>query len=173
MRKEIGICAIWFILSIALLWFVAKFSYDVPYGDEYEMVPVLTGQVPLTWSYLWSFHNEHRVPFPRLILLFLHKISGNDFRAGMWLIALSLIICSGLMLLTAFRIRGKLRLTDVVFPLSILHWGQVENLTWSWQVGFLSSVVIAFIILYIIVTRSFQRFAGAIGIGICLVMGME
>ena len=170
MRKGIGICAVWFILSIALVWFVAKFSYNVPFGDEYEMVPVLTGHAPLTWSWLWSFHNEHRVPLPRMILLSLYKISDNDFRSGMWLIALSLIICSGLMLLTAYRIRGKLNFTDIVFPLSILHWGQVENLTWSWQVGFLSSVVIAFTILSLIVTKSFQRFSGAIGIGICLVL---
>ena len=59
---------------IALLFLVAMYSryaLDFPYADQWDFVPFLekasAGQ--LGWRDFWAQHNEHRLVFPRLLML--------------------------------------------------------------------------------------------------------
>ncbi|HYG77725.1 MAG TPA: hypothetical protein VEK08_22155 [Planctomycetota bacterium] len=61
------------LLIASIVW---KTGVDVPFWDEWELVPVFkkafTGT--LTWNDLFAQHNEHRIFFPRLIFIGLARI---------------------------------------------------------------------------------------------------
>ena len=72
----------WLLFSYYLVVFVRTFGVDCPHYDEWENVPALTGEQPLTWKWLWHQHNEHRIVVPRLVYLGLTRVSHGDFRTG-------------------------------------------------------------------------------------------
>ena len=76
-------------MVLAAMLFIRKFAVNLPYFDEFEMVPAMTGHRSISLQWLWSQHREHRLFLPRLILLGLYRISNNDFRTGMYLNAAS------------------------------------------------------------------------------------
>src|ERR1700712_5245275 len=73
LREEGGpllfVWLVWLVLSRQLWNFVIEHGRDIPYMDDWEMVPVLMGEQPITLKWLWSLHNEHRIVMPRLIYL--------------------------------------------------------------------------------------------------------
>src|SRR4051812_11583709 len=82
--------SVWALMCIAALAFVGTFGRNVPYWDEWAMVPFLSGDQAVDARWLWSEHNGHRIPLPRLFLLMLYKLTGADFRAGMYFNVLAL-----------------------------------------------------------------------------------
>jgi hypothetical protein len=139
-------------LAAALIGYVQTYSTDVPYLDDWDIVPALTGQQPITPAWLLSEHNEHRVPIPRLLLLGLCKLTDCDFRAGVYFNAAALIFLSFLLLKAAARVRGRTSLVDALIPIVLLSWGNCDSLLWGWQIGFVTSTLLAGIILATIVT---------------------
>src|SRR5688572_15035986 len=73
---------VWLVMTLAALGYVLAFGHNIPWGDEWEFVPALTGREPAGLPWLWAQHNEHRLPLPRAIYLGLFRLTG-DFRAGM------------------------------------------------------------------------------------------
>jgi hypothetical protein len=141
---------VWLAMVIGDFGLVWTYGTDLPFSDDFEMVPMLCGQIDDYPAWLWSFCAEHRVPLPRLIQHGIYKLTNNDFRAGMYFNVTALAALSAAMIWTAGRIRGRVSIRDVFFPLAILHWGQWENLLWSWQVQLVSSSVIAGVWLVIV-----------------------
>ena len=72
----------WLAMTAALLLYVRHYSRDVPYMDEFDMVPVLTGSAPVTLDWAWSQHHEHRPLISRLILVGLSRFVDSDFRTA-------------------------------------------------------------------------------------------
>ena len=56
--------SVWLAMFVAAVAFVAQYASNVPSWDDWDMVPTLTRNQPITWNWLWSQHNEHRVPLP-------------------------------------------------------------------------------------------------------------
>jgi hypothetical protein len=142
--------SIWAAVSVAGLCFVAIFSLQFPFGDEWEWMGRVSGSEPVTFSWLWSQHNEHRMFVPRLIYLGLGWLTNFDFRAGSFF---SVFILSGLSfaaMATARKLRGQTRLYDAFFPLFLMHWGQSENLIWGFQLNFMTSLVLEGCILLLV-----------------------
>lgn len=141
----------WALMLVAALAFVWQYGSNVPSWDGWDMVPTLTGEQPVTATWLWSQHNEHRVPLPRVILLGLHRITGINFLTPMVFNVIVLGALSFSMIVVAARLRGEISYTDAFFPLLFLHWGHAANLLWGWQVQFISSVGLAVGVLLLIV----------------------
>jgi hypothetical protein len=137
-------------VSLAGLCFVAIFSLRFPYADEWEWIGRVTGNEPVTLSWLWSQHNEHRMFLPRLIYFALGWLSGFDFRAGAFFYIFILSGLSLAMMATVRVFRGQTRLYDAFFPLLLMHWGQYDNLIWGFQLNFVTSVVVEGIILLMV-----------------------
>ncbi len=156
-------------MLIASLAFVARYGSNVPSWDDWDMVPALTGEQPITAGWLWSQHNEHRVPLPRLLLLGLNGLTGVDFRAGMFFEVCALGALACIAILAARRISGGTRYTDAFFPLILLQWGQAPNMLWSWQVQFVLSTVLAGAVLLIIVRKDASITSTAVA-GLCVVL---
>ena len=136
------------------------------------MVPTLTGEQPVTIGWLWSQHNEHRVPLPRLLMLGLNRIVGIDFRTAMFFDVLASAGLAAAIIITAQRIRGAASLTDAFFPLVLLSWGQAVNFIWAWQVQFFSSFVLAGVALVSIVACGslIRTGAAAMMVGLCVIL---
>src|SRR5262249_11804164 len=73
---------LWGLPTAFALAFVGVYGVNVPYWDDWDMVPVRTGRQPLTLDWLWAQHNEHRIPLPKLLYVALARGCG-DLRAGM------------------------------------------------------------------------------------------
>jgi hypothetical protein len=125
---------VWALLTLAAAGFVFTLGTNVPYEDEWEFVPALTGHEPaLPW--LWARHNEHRLPLPRAVYLGLFRLT-HDFRSGMFLqVAMLSALSLGLMRLAA-RLRGRPHWADAFFPLALLQTGHWENFLVGYQLRF-------------------------------------
>ncbi len=145
-----GVTFIWAIASLLALAFVVKYAFAVPFGDEWLWMDRITGAEPVTLSWLWSSHGEHRIFLPRLIYILLGEATGYNFRAGVFYDVAILIALSLGFLLVIKRARGRSRICDAFFPLVLLNWGQYENLMWGFQVNFFTSVVLEGIVLLIV-----------------------
>jgi hypothetical protein len=144
--------AVWAGMLLAALGFVWVYATDVPFWpDEWMYVPVLTGNEPLNLDWLWRQHLEHRIPLPKLLWVGLLGLTGFDFRAVMFCNTLALGGLALALILAARQLRGRASYADAFFPLLLLHWGHWENLLWAWQVQFISSTVLAGLLLVIIV----------------------
>src|SRR5262245_49158010 len=126
----------WVSLLLFALGFVATYGATVPFWDDYTLVPVLTGDEPLTLSWLWSQHFEHRLFLPRLILVPLNRLSG-DYRAGMVVNTLALGTVAAVLMNTARRLRGRSSYSDAFLPLVLLNVGHHANLIRNWQLQFI------------------------------------
>lgn len=134
---------VWLAMFAAALCFVARYASNVPSWDDWDMVPTLTRNQPVSWEWLWSQHNEHRVPLPRLIFLGLNRLFLVDMRVTMYFDVVLMAVLAAAMIATATRLRGKPSAADAFFPLALLHWGQAANLLWGWQLQFFASVALA------------------------------
>ncbi len=148
------VLGVWAGLFAAALGFVLCYGPAFPRWDDFAMVPVLTGARRVSVEWLWSQHNEHRVPLPRLALLSLLRLSAGDFRAGMIFNVVALGCLALGMVLVARKVSGTWRETDAFFPLILLHLGHHANLLWAWQVQFVLSTVLAGGFLLVIVSGS-------------------
>jgi len=133
-RVYLLLTIVWAILTLAALAFVVVFGANAPYADEWEFVPALLGKESLT-TWLWTQHNEHRLPLSRLIYCTLFRLT-HDFRAGMFL---QVALLSGLslwLMRLAARFRGRSEWVDAFFPVSLLHLGHWENFIMGYQLCF-------------------------------------
>jgi hypothetical protein len=160
---------LWALLAAVALAYVARFGPDIPLWDDFDAVDVIAGSRRLSVEWLWSLHNEHRVPLPRLVLLALYKLSGTDFRAGMFFNVAALTALAGAAIAVAGRLRGGTRTCDAVLPLALLSAANHENILWSWQLVFVLSTALAGAVLLVIVSRGDwpgPRNAALVGLGV-------
>jgi len=130
--------AVWVTGTVALFLYVRHYARNIPYMDDWELVPVVTGHRSISLKWAWSQHNEHRAMLPRLILVSLFRWIARDFRTGLYLNAGLLSLAGALMIVLARRLRGHTRLTDAVLPFSILTLAQAEVLL----IGFALNLVL-------------------------------
>jgi hypothetical protein len=159
-------------MLVLAVGFVGRYGSNVPSWDDWDMVPTLTGHQPVTLDWLWSQHNEHRIPVPRLLLLGLHWITGIDFRTPMFFNVLAVGVLAAAMILVARRLRGRTHYLDAFFPLVLLHWGHAANLLWGWQLQFFSSMILsAMVLLFIVQSGASLRIrTAAIAAGISILL---
>lgn len=130
-----GTAAILFLLGMFLFY-----SVDYPYYDQWDFVPFLEKAYShqLTWQDFWAQHNEHRLVFPRLLMLVLARIShwniylellANLVLAGLtWLVLCAQAKSSGRQVHEGTNVAVYLMLTLLVFSLS-----QWQNWFFGWQ----------------------------------------
>jgi hypothetical protein len=163
----IFVWSVWLGLSLLLTYFVLTYSVDLPFLDDWEMIPVLTGVQPVTPSWLWSQHNEHRIVIPRLIYLGIVKLGGYDFRAGVIFELLLLSATAAALIKGAGAIRGRVLYSDAFFPLVLLHWGQAENLIWGFTISLVLGSVLAACLLCVLMRPGPLSFRAAAALALC------
>jgi hypothetical protein len=129
----------------SILYLIQNYGLTIPFWDQWSFVHLLEksryGQLSL--SDLWAQHAEHRIFFPRLVMLALASMTN-------WKIIYELytnfIFASLTMLFLYFLLRYSLDDTVpswllVVFSLVIFSPAEYENWAWGWQIPiFLSTL---------------------------------
>jgi hypothetical protein len=157
-------------MLVAAFLYLYKFSYNIPWQDDWIVLDILTGDRPLTLGWLWAEHNEHRLPLSKFLLIFSYKMTG-DFRPAVYFTVAALGSLAFAMIRAARDLRGRTSYTDAAFPMLLLHWGHCEVFLWSFEVQYTLSVLFGGIILLVIVhSREGLSVVGAIVSGTCLVL---
>ena len=100
------VLALWAAMAAILLGCIIVYGHDMPLSEDWDLVPALVGRQPDLLGWLWEANNQHRIPLQKAIYLALLKITGGDFKIGMFA---DLLMLAGLclaMILTARRLRG-------------------------------------------------------------------
>jgi hypothetical protein len=158
-------------MLVSTLVTVLRYARNIPIAEDWFMVPPLTGHEPNLLGWLWEQNNEHRIPFPKGLLLLLLKATGGDFRSGMVTSTLLMGAMAAGMIWAASRVRGRASLTDLFFPATMLHLGHRDNLGFNWQLTQVMPALLACALLVLIVVYG-DRPTGraAVAAGICLML---
>src|SRR3989304_4395173 len=151
---------------------MAKYGSKIPFLEDLLLVAPLTGNEPDLAKWLWAHNNEHRLPLPKLIILFLLKFTNGDFRVGMFFNSITLGVLAFSMILVARHLRGgRTSFADAFFPIALLHLGNWDNLFWSWMIVFIIPTVLTLVLLLVLVGYStLSSPVAAVIAGTCLVL---
>jgi len=125
--------AAWAAMTVAATWFVFVHASRFPFADDVAMLALKRHDLSVDWNWLWTAHNDHRLPLVRLCMLGLLELCGGDFRAPLVLHIVSLALISAVLIAAARELRGRPSVADAFFPLVWMSWGNAENLLWSHQ----------------------------------------
>jgi hypothetical protein len=160
----------WAGMLIASLALVARYGSNHPWADDWFILPRLLGREPIAWSWLWEQGNGHRIPLPKLIHVALFRMT-SDFRASMYFNVLVLGSVACAMIWEARRLRGRMSITDLFFPLVILTFAQSQTELHHSGVHYaLASLFVGMI--SVLILRAGQRtsLGPEVGVGICLLL---
>jgi hypothetical protein len=122
-----------------LLIVVLTQTIDVPFADQWELVPLLARSYDgtLTLQALWGQHNEHRLLFPRLVMLILARLSGWNTHVEMLgsiaLAAATLGVLLYQLRRTAQAVRMRWIWLAPVLSLAIFSLNQAESWWGGWN----------------------------------------
>jgi len=128
-----------------LIFFIVKYRVEVPQADEWSLVPLIekSYQGTLQFQDLWALHNEHRLLFPRLLLLQIIRISH-------WQILYELIINVLFATISFFAVLSLIKQTQLnkslawLIPLlsaMIFSLNQSENWFFGWNVQIFMNIM--------------------------------
>lgn len=158
-----------------LVYAVVRYNVPVPYIDEWDLVPDLEKMYngTLTLNDLWQPHNEHRLLFPKTILLGLARLTHWDIR---YEFAANILLAAGIFLVLVLQVKiteRKLEAPELswaipLFSVIVFSLGQYQNWFWGSQVQIFLSVfgVIGGIVLLANPPFTWSRLLGAAGLGI-------
>lgn len=132
----------WGLATIFAIAATAVHGRWLPWSDDFDIIPWITGDRPVTFSWLWLQHNEHRIPLPKLLFVGIGWLSGADYRWTLCFNALLLAALAAAMIGTAKHLRGRTNWTDLLFPAFILNLGQ-GGIEWAFQLQFTLTTVLA------------------------------
>jgi hypothetical protein len=158
---------VWAAMLLAGLYFVKTYGHNPP---EWPSVSQQTGAERYEPPSLGSESDEHRIFLPQAIFLGLAKLTGCGLRTGLIFNVLTLGVAAVLLIGAMRRLRGWTSYTDAFFPVALLHLGQWENFLQSFGVQFVSSTLLASILLATILGSGPQpSLKAALLAGVCLV----
>lgn len=137
------VLTVWAVGSAGLVYLVAEHTWNVPFSDEWVLVPRITGEAPVTPGWLWGLHNEHRLPLPRLVQIVALRLFWMDFRATPYVSVAMLSLLALASIVTAARVRGRVSCWDACLPLLLLSWVHADSVLSGWQVQFVLSTAAA------------------------------
>ncbi len=125
----------WAVLLYHYIHTLIIHSVNIPYQDQWTLVDILSSPFHL-WGTLAFQHNEHRIGIGLLVTQGLARLSGWSQYWEIVLVNVLLIasLCSFTYLY--YRVRGTVRISDVLLPLICLNVLQIENMIWGFQIAF-------------------------------------
>lgn len=150
------------------LLFITLYGRNLPYADDFILLPIVGGLEPFTWGWLWQQQNEHRFPIGRGIFFLLAQATHLDSRAGMVVNAL-LLSATAFWVISSLRFyRGELTLYDCAFPLLILHWGHYHNLLMNIQVFVVTAAAATLGVACFALRGGWNRWSGIAGYAVLI-----
>lgn len=165
---------LYFLISIPplfLLMLVLKYYVDVPYWDQWSLVPLINKyfQGTLTFQDLWNQHNEHRIIVPKIILLLVAILS--DWKI-IYELMLNYFFGIGIFLLITKNINSEIKyerhyhLLLLIISIVIFSPTQWENWLWGWQIAIFLNVFCVILAFKFLSNVNFRNFIMAFILGI-------
>ncbi|HTY14518.1 MAG TPA: hypothetical protein VMC42_02320 [Methanoregulaceae archaeon] len=138
-RNSILALTLIFAPALLALLYIKAFGVNVVYWDQWAFVPYLNNlhHNALTISELFSQHNEHRIFFPRIVMLIIAYLTHYNSIAEM-VAGWAILLLAFLFLFAVFRkCFGHSEKSLMFFlPIAWLFFTtkQWENLLWGWQI---------------------------------------
>jgi hypothetical protein len=154
-----GAVALIVLPALAAFLYITIYGANVVFGDEFALADYLAALQArtLTFPMLFAQHNEHRILFPRIVLLATASLTHFNTKAEMYLYWLCLCGICGLFLLAYVRLRGGgYRALFIFAPVSFILFSfrQWENLLWGWQICWGMAALFVTLALYLLAVRS-------------------
>lgn len=128
-----------------MLYFIYAYGVNLVYWDDWDLVPLLDKLFShnLHFSDLWAQHNEHRIVFPRILMLTMAYFTGWDIRYELYMSVVIvgitfLLLCS--LLKKTFAGQSPVWL-PIIFSFIVFSPAQWQNWTWGWQIQIFMSVL--------------------------------
>jgi len=151
-REPLIVWGTWALMVVLATLYIRDYAPRIPFWDDLEVLRIWLPTMERNWEEMWSLHNEHRIPLPRLIQVGLLHAT-NDFRSGMCFQVLLYGLVSAAMILVARRVRGRTSWTDAFFPLLWLNTGNCENLLMGFQLSLALPTILVCVFLVLAVLR--------------------
>jgi hypothetical protein len=126
--------------SLTIIYLVARYGVDIQFADEWTYAPLLLAAHNHTLSLadLFAQHNEHRLVFPKLLMIGLARMTAGNVRAEMFF-SIALTIGSafnvGWMLRRSFA-REPAKLVFLIVLANLLLFSPVQAENWVWGLQF-------------------------------------
>lgn len=147
--------------------FVLMYGRNLPFADDWVLVPVVAKSQPFTLGWLWEQQNEHRLPIGRALFLVLGRATGLDVRAGMMVNVFMLTFAAWLCVSSVARARGGFAWSDALYPLILLNWGHWFNLLMCIQIYVVIAVVASVGCFCWVLRQGWRTWSGVAAFGIC------
>ncbi len=137
-RGRLAERAVWLAFAVLVAVagrFLVRYGVNLPVMDEWDVLFGLADRGP-TWDWVTGRHNEHRFVVGRLLWGLSLVATGYDFRAGGWLVLLTLTGSAAALVVLAKHVRGRTSLADALIPAVLLNLGHCFNLVMGYQVAF-------------------------------------
>lgn len=162
----------WLVAALMTAWalsFIARFSSQVPYGDDWNHVEVLAGSRPVSLAWLVELDYGWRHVLPKLALVALTRVSSGDLSIPRYANGIILAVISFAMLATARRIRGRSSWTDAFFPIALLNWGHTRPFLQIHRLNVVLTLSLMLPVLAVMVSRpSFRGSTAFIAAGLMI-----
>jgi hypothetical protein len=153
------------IIYLAVL--LVQKTVNVPFWDQWELVPIIndykTGHLSL--HDLWQQHNEHRIFFPRIVMMLLAIITHWNTRveafAGFLIAVLGFIIFCLIFRQAQKKLTIGATLLTALFSVIWFSPVQYDNWLWGWQIQWFLCVLGVMIVTYSIGLIVKERGVGA------------
>ena len=160
---------------LLLTYLVFHYAIDVPDWDQWAFIPFLDKAFrhQLTFRDFWAQHNEHRLLFPRLVMLVCAIWSHWNIR---WELAVNIMLALGIygvwvvqIVRTARQLQDQTLLRVLpITGLAVFSIRQQGNWTWGWQLQIFMNVL-AVLVGFVLLAQpalTWARLAGAMCCGI-------
>lgn len=120
--------------TVLALLYVHRFGVNVPIHDEWNFMPTVDAfyRGGDWWSLVVEHYGEHRIVLPRLVILYLSKVTHLDVKAEEYL-SVSFMVAGVLICWSLLRRTGGPQWTLVPIGWLFLSIAQFENLLVGWQ----------------------------------------
>lgn len=159
--KKIQLQSRWYLWLLLLLppiiltYLVTTRSVNVPFWDQWELVPIIKNMQEGHF-YLhdfWQQHNEHRLLFPRLIMMGAAVFTDWNLRYEVVINIILGLTSFGVLLSLFFRTNQLLRqkaslVVGIILSMIWFSPVQQENWLWGWQIQWFVSVLGLVMVLY-------------------------
>lgn len=134
---------------VFLIVTVYKYQVNIPYSDEWEMTSLIekSYQNKLDLSDFWSTHNEHRVLFPKLILLAVARLTHWNIS---YELVINILLTLGIFITISYLVHKTFRKKKYqgnfllfIFSIMVFSLNQFENWLLGWQITILLSTLAA------------------------------
>ncbi|UCC38300.1 MAG: hypothetical protein JSV96_10675 [Candidatus Aminicenantes bacterium] len=175
MKRKILIFILAFLPLLYLTIAVVKYHVDVPFWDQWNFIPLLGKSFDegVSLSDLWEEHNEHRLIFPRLIMLVLARVSGYNISCEL---VANIILAVGIFVIILCHLYKTVKALGYhdalwvvpILSLLVVSLHQGENWVWGWQIQIFMNVFAVVAGFMLLANRIFKwsLFLGAIFFGI-------